>query len=516
VDGQFMSDEEDPTHTFDAPGTFWVTLEVANEFGTTATGRWVEVQSIATPQEWAAVVPAAAHGPGKASTEWRTDLSISAHYGDGSPEVLLYFMPRDRTNLLQPGHRLDLPVDGSGRRSLTVDDVVASLFGEANATGAIFVASGGNPVWVGSRTSTAADGGTYGQGIPGVDAGVEFRQRREAVLQQLTENEIFRTNVGIVSLDGEAFTCEVEFSSAEGYVLGSLPVEVPPFGAVQLNAALAGLGAGPVADAFARVTTSDPARFTAYASVVDNLSGDAAFFGDVEATNLTQYLLAAAHVAGRNGTRWRTDLEVCNPGLAGAAFELAFLRSGIANPDPVSRTFTLGPGICRRYLDLVGDVFGVEGTGALRITVLNGWISVTSRTYTESGQGSYGQAIPPVRGTEAATFLDRVKFWPLAESASPAHGFRTNLGLVNVGADPVELRLMSSIPAGAQPDRFTVSLRPFEHRQLNRVLRRFFDGDVDQAMIVVRATAPGATFFAYASIVDNTTGDPVYLAGMNP
>ncbi len=56
------------------------------------------------------------------------------------------------------------------------------------------------------------------------------------------------------------------------------------------------------------------------------------------------------------------------------------------------------------------------------------------------------------------------------------------------------------------------TLEPFEYEQLNRVFERVTDDDVDDGYAVLTTSTPGGAFFAYASVVDNLTGDPVAIS----
>jgi len=63
---------------------------------------------------------------------------------------------------------------------------------------------------------------------------------------------------------------------------------------------------------------------------------------------------------------------------------------------------------------------------------------------------------------------------------------------------------------GAVQASLEIDLEPWQHRQLNRVLLDL--GGLDEA--TVRVTALEGSVAACASVVDNITGDPVFIAAV--
>jgi hypothetical protein len=96
----------------------------------------------------------------------------------------------------------------------------------------------------------------------------------------------------------------------------------------------------------------------------------------------------------------------------------------------------------------------------------------------------------------------------LSESGTNNDGFRTNIGLANAtGAmTAVEIELFSS--EDILVDTVQVTLDGFEQRQLSRI----YPEAVEVGYAIVRTTTPGGAFYAYASVVDNKTADPTFIA----
>ena len=91
-------------------------------------------------------------------------------------------------------------------------------------------------------------------------------------------------------------------------------------------------------------------------------------------------------------------------------------------------------------------------------------------------------------------------------------GFRTNIGAVNLGAGSATLRVKLYRADGVQVGGdVSLSVPAGEWRQSNDVFSASGAGDQDVAFATVELTA-GDAVWAYASLVDNRTGDPTTIA----
>jgi len=219
----------------------------------------------------------------------------------------------------------------------------------------------------------------------------------------------------------------------------------------------------------------------------------------------------SAHVSGINGTFWRSELEVVNRGTEVARYQLALLPRAGGEVSSVSPRFTLQPGAARRHRNLLQEVFGTTGAGAVRVTALVGQVEVTSRTFTQSGSGSFGQAVPGIPEEEAATAGRTVRLMGLSQAASRADGFRTNLGMVNTGGVAVTIDVTLHAASGAVLGTVSETVQAETLTQIDEVLRRVTADPVVGGYALLRTTTPGASFLAYASVIDNRTGDPVLI-----
>lgn len=455
-------------------------------------------------------IAAAAHVSGLAGTQWTTDVELYNPDSSTTAAAVLYFLPRDTDNTIATRRGVSVPAGHAVRLA----DVVGQLFGLSQSAGALIVSSSQQLI-VTSSTSTSSSSGTLGQFIPGQPESAALLTGQEGRLIQLSQNASYRTNIGFASLSDVPTTVTVTLHKATGEPLGSMPVELPPFGSTQVTQILAQLGASSVDDAYA-VVRSDTSRaeYFAYASVVDNVSGDPLTVLPVQAsTSDPLYLPAVAHNPGLNGTMWRTDLEVHNPGTVQASYRVELLKTGQDNSTPPSATFLLDPGTSYRYLDVVGSVFGFSGSGALRVTPLAGAVAACARTYTDSGTGSRGQFITAVPLSQASSTITGARLIELSHSADRASGFRTNIGFVNASALPITVKADLYTAAGTWLGASVNTLAPCEFNQVTGILGTVTPIGVADGFAVVTSSTPDAHFFAYASVIDNLSGGGVYVPG---
>lgn len=206
----------------------------------------------------------------------------------------------------------------------------------------------------------------------------------------------------------------------------------------------------------------------------------------------TLVLPGAAHNPGEQGTTWVTDLRLLNPGGQSAEVTLAFtLYDGGASQ---SVPLTVAPGQLLALDDVVAGTFGLEGPGFLTVASDQPLVA-GQRTSNLTASGTFGQYIAAGEATAAEVFLTGLR----------GNDFRTNLGLVNPGDTANHVTVSVA-------DGQTVDLAAGSATQLGGVEAwTGFDPAAESGSVA--ASAPLAT---YASVVDNRTGDPTYVAGLRP
>jgi hypothetical protein len=261
-----------------------------------------------------------------------------------------------------------------------------------------------------------------------------------------------------------------------------------------------------VSGAWARVSALDPdARYIVYASVVDRVTSDPSFVTPVEAGSGAVVIAAAAHVRGLLGTRWRSDVELVNPRGRPATVRVSLLPAGDSCPEATPGVVTVASRAALRLDDVLWSVFGCDGAGAIEIVPVEGEVAVSSRTYHVGDGGTYGQYVPAAGATAA---LD-----PGSPGWLPGlrhdRGFRTNLGLVNLSEQALVATVALFAGDGGMVGTVDVAVEARSLRQLNGIIGDLRDRGIGNAHAAVTASGPG--LHAWASVIDNRSGDPVFV-----
>jgi hypothetical protein len=223
------------------------------------------------------------------------------------------------------------------------------------------------------------------------------------------------------------------------------------------------------------------------------------------------FLPAAAHVGGAANTDWRTDLEVYNSGTTPAQFEVALLPRDGNNSSPAAVPFSLLSGRSIRYNDILFSVFGFTGSAALRIEASAGEVTVTSRTFNQTDAGTYGQFIGGTPLSRAISYGQEGRIIQLSQSQSNDTGYRANVGFLNCTSETIYVQADMYLWDGVFLGTRNFELGPYSFIQRERIFRAVTQNEVSDGYVVVRTLTPTGKFFAYASVVDNRTGDPIYI-----
>ncbi|MCU1245255.1 MAG: hypothetical protein JWN02_1165 [Acidobacteria bacterium] len=463
----------------------------------------------ASAAEW--MVAAAAHTPGAAGTNWRTDLRI-VNPGINAATATLYLLPQNTDNGGRPQH-VALSIPALGQLALT--DVVADKFA-FSGSGALMVESSEAALVVTSRTyNEAPNGSTYGQFIPGVPSAEALKPGETANLIYLVKSDSYRSNLGFAGTTAARGSVFVTLYDGSGHSIGTQGFDVLPYGQTQVNDIFAALGAAPAAVARAEVYATT--NVVVYSSVIDNRTGDPiAMIAQRDSDARSSLVIpAAAHAAGASNSAWRSDVRIFNSasggsgddngGNASASVTVSFYPANVSTSAPQTRVLALGAHQVLAVDDIVQSTFGLAGaTGALRFDS-NQPLLITSRTYNQSAAGTFGQDIPSMALDRALTSGTVARFSGLTN-----RGYRTNLGFFNAGSSASDLQLELRGNGGASAGKKTLHLDPYTMMQINDVFTYLgVDGSVTTGALTLAAT--GGSVLSYASVIDNASGDPVYV-----
>ncbi len=466
---------------------------------------------LASDPELPLYIPAAAHVSGAAGTDWRSDVQIF-NLGPGQAFIEVAMLEKDQANRT-PRTRGYVISPGMTHR---YRDALHGMFG-VSGSAALRIDEADDGLVVTSRTFNQTDSGTYGQFIGALGASRAIGADRPGRIVQLSHfggtDSGYRTNLGLVNCTDDEISVTVDLFTAGGEALGSRQVSLEPYMFRQIDRIFSTVTGDPVVDGFAIASTATAGgAFFAYGSVVDNRTGDPIYIPASDVSAGPIFIPATAHASGAVGTDWRTDVELHNPGNQEAQVEISLLETGQDNLSPASSIQHVAPGASMRLSDVLESVFSFDGTAALRITPMAGAeVVATSRTYNQTPDGTYGQFVGGIPSSEAIAFGEQGLMTQLTHHRGTGSGFRTNLGFVNCTGMEAEVRIDLYRSNGVLLGSLERTLGPFMHRQENRIFERVTSDDLEDGFAVVSSPNVDARLMAYASVVDNATGDPIYI-----
>ncbi|HEY3054445.1 MAG TPA: PKD domain-containing protein, partial [Thermoanaerobaculia bacterium] len=496
----FASSDQNPVKRYASAGFYTVTLTVFRNAETRVTTKSVNVGTKipATPQpgQFTSLVPVTAQTNGVGGSIWRTELTIF-NAGDETATVNLSFVPgagvapQTRSIFVLP------------RETRTYGNALLEIFGMSSGAGGIALnataATTTPDLKVTSRTFNVASTGTYGQSVPDVDSS---DLQSSLSMTGLISTADFRTNIGLVNKSSSSVVTTMTLVDADGNVVQSLTLTVPPNSFQQ--GSLTGYFTATAGRSYPllslRIGHSARDAVSVYASVVDNRTQDPVYIQAMPAAASSLLTIpVVARANGANGTFWRSDVTFFNPGSTSSNL---MLRFGI-------RTRSIAVGANRSVVmpDVVAALGEQSGSGPLEISWSGSTAPVvTSRTYTTAGNGgTYGQSIDAVDSFAAQQWVTGLR---------SDFDFRTNVGFLNSGTDAITVQVTVLSASGSPIGYVELPLAP--HALVQYPLAALTPGvdafNIGSCTLVARSTG-AATLFAYGSVVDNNTGDPVFFGG---
>jgi subtilisin family serine protease len=217
------------------------------------------------------------------------------------------------------------------------------------------------------------------------------------------------------------------------------------------------------------------------------------------------YFAVIAHTTGSNNSVWQSSLSVCNVSSSNASVVLTY-RYGSSS---VTRNVTIRPYGLAEWKDAPIDLFGVGGKSSGVVTIdSNARLLVAVRTFNSSVNGTFGQSLPGASSSVSMTNGQFGIISPLRRTTQ----FRTNIGVINTGSKSCVVEFVFGDTNGyVIGDPITMNLAPGEWKQTNEVLKKAGISRADGAVALVRLQTAGAEVWAYATVIDNWSGDPTAL-----
>jgi uncharacterized repeat protein (TIGR01451 family) len=481
------------------------------------------------PPADALIIPAVAHVPGIAS-QWQSDIRIA----NVSPTNARYQISFTATGVdgTQSGKQSEIQI-GPGT-TVAINDIVKRWYGlgslgdgtsgvlDIRRIGAQVPPPGGGQVSMStiasSRTYNLTPAGTIGQFVPAVPFH-RFLGRNVAdgpsgslTMLHVAQSARFRTNVGLVEGAGAAATVRISIRSTTGTLLDDFDIQLRPAEHRQLNSILAQRGLSLSTGRIDVRVVEGAGRITSYASIIDNASSDPMLVPGtpLESSLSNRWIIAGVADLTTGQNRWRSDLQILNPGEDTATLELTFRPQGTPE-ETTTREITIGPGEIAVLNDVLRERFGITDRGGaihLRSDAQRSLV-VSGRTYDDRDvEGSFGQFLQGLTPADSFGAGDR-PLQILQVEDSPR--FRANLGIAEVTGQAATIEVSVIAPGALTAPIIRLDLQPFEFIQLNSIGKRFGINNLYNGRITVRVISGQGRIIAYGSVIDESTQDPSYV-----
>ncbi len=505
------SDEASPTHVYELPGTYLVTLEVSDGTFTSSSSTEVVI-GIGEPDT---TIPAVARLSGSGGAFFTSRLELFNPTGQPADLVAVY-TPRGAARTQQEIATVSL----QPLQMLTVDDPVQSWFGLGEGVGSLQIRGLGEAAGrILAQSVVSArnpDGTEFGQLFPASPTAAAIDAGEDAWLATTADGARNRINVGVMAL-------------LDGTVVEVVPVD--PVGTELAPAETGQLDAGAsdqLNDVAGLFDIGDRAGFLievrvltgsalVYGSVLD---GKGAVSGTSDPTTVLPVMAGADRVTlleigaiqGTNEFLGSATISNLGPTTAAITAEL-HLRDASGPVDTAS--FSLAAGATRAFTDIVGELFGRSEVGTVVLTAEDGAISATGREFAvyRDGAGQInGTAGQLMRGLTAIDLLQPslpYQLLGLVDRDTASGRERSHLSVFNPSDEEVEVTLGRWDGAsGAFEADLTRTVRPGELVRINNVLLAI-DPDLGRPAKRVEVVVSGPVHLAAFRV--NANGDPVTI-----
>ncbi|HUP50394.1 MAG TPA: hypothetical protein VNA04_16585 [Thermoanaerobaculia bacterium] len=220
-------------------------------------------------------------------------------------------------------------------------------------------------------------------------------------------------------------------------------------------------------------------------------------------------LPAVGRTAGAFDSDWVTDVIIQNPVDAPQRVDIRFAPSGLSTvaAQDNARSVVLEPNEIRLIEDVLHSLFGIESAiGAFFIEPESG-ITMTSRTYSKSSEGTYGFGMHAIDVHAAAA---SARFPLTFAGAFLGQDYRTNLIIADAG----ESGSLAGVRAAGTSGLMGFSDVAFEvgargQQQINNVGTSIGLWPFETGALLFRPARGSATAAVFA--IDNRTNDPTYF-----
>ncbi len=537
-------------HTF-AAGAPTVRLTVTK--GATVVSSTLALTVVAPPDPPRWALPGMAYVTGAGGTFWTSDVSFFNPDATYSQNLKVAFLDgahavSDESQLTYVALNPIAPLAG-----INVKNALAALGRPVGSYGALIVkGEAGQPAIAPVFTTrtyndqTAQGAGTFGLSVPSAAAsggGVTAQAAVAAnLLVGLRQNAAARTNLFLVNLNNEWPTVRLDFADAAGKALGTKIVSMNPYQSTQINNAVQEFAE--TADLFSVkvsiVDQSGGAKSYAvypYATVIDQGSTDPIVVAPTSAPASSYRIPGIVRLTGANGEKWRSRVTLSNPSALARRVRLtySFVRcdaAGCSDRLSYNATVNMAPGQTQSWDDWVKVWFQLKYFALLDETAtykdslldvaaddaVSDPLVVLGETYNDAAAGHIGLQVPGygvgdgASRTGASTKANKRLVLPglrFEGDAAAGTGFRTNVAVfLTSGTSGGWCSAHVYGPDGTKIKDTAIPVTPFA--QLSSA-GLGVPADFGPFNVVLDNFDDGITVAAYATIVDNKSGDSTFV-----
>jgi subtilisin-like proprotein convertase family protein len=221
-------------------------------------------------------------------------------------------------------------------------------------------------------------------------------------------------------------------------------------------------------------------------------------------------------VVGRvQGTKFfLSDVRLYNPTAIPRTFSLFYVPVGQSGATALRATRTVGAGQVAALNDVVFSEFGFDSSLGELTAVTNGAFIATSRAYTQSANGTFGQFVPGFRSLSGLS---------LGQGRATANGFtkdskfHTNVGFTEVSGAPVTVRIDVLGANGALLGSKTRNAAPNQTVLITDIIGQELGlGPTSNFRVDFTVTSVGGRVIPFAILIDDATGDGLFEPAGNP
>ena len=220
-------------------------------------------------------------------------------------------------------------------------------------------------------------------------------------------------------------------------------------------------------------------------------------------------------VVGRvQGTKFfLSDVRLYNPTAVARTFSLFYVPVGQSGATALRATRTVGAGQVAALNDVVFSEFGFDSSLGELTVVSNGAFIATSRAYTQSANGTFGQFVP---GFRSLTGLSLGQGRATTNGFSKDAKFHTNVGFTEVSGSPVTVRIDLLDANGALLGSTSRTAAPNQTLLITDIIGDRGLGTAANFRVDFTVTSVGGRVIPFGILIDDATGDGLFEPAGTP